>query len=185
MTGNSWTDNMDQFEAGKGFWEGVGEGEIVRRRADVVKSGQGVIGRWGKLGQERGIVLTDGHNKDTTLRTITTIKHLRGLGVSLPFQVFRDPGKTSNRKQHQAVEELGATLREANGLSKEPGACKIKGAALVDSSFRKSSTSTLTTPPNPRTSPVHLFEAPISTTSGRAAFWPDLTNDHSHNAGAT
>ncbi|TYJ53112.1 hypothetical protein B9479_006234 [Cryptococcus floricola] len=181
--------NPEQFEGGKGFWEGVGEGEIVRRRADVVKyiserleGGQEVIGRRGKLGHGRGIVLTGG-NKDTTLRTITTIKHLRGLGVDLPIEVFHYPGEISNRKQRQAIEELGATLREAKGLSKEPGAWKnwqIKGAALVDSSFRE--IIYLDSDNTPLRSPVHLFDAPIYTTSGRAAFWPDLTKDHPHNA---
>ncbi|WVQ71378.1 hypothetical protein IAR50_000909 [Cryptococcus sp. DSM 104548] len=181
--------NPDQYEGGKDFWEGVGEEEIVERRADIVKyiserleAGQEVIGRQGKLGLGRGIVMTAG-NKDTTWRTITTMKHLRGLGVDLPIEVFHFTGELSNKKQRQEIEELGGTLREAKGLFRDDGAWKnwhIKGAALVDSSFRE--IIYLDSDNTPIRSPVHLFDAPIYTSSGRAAFWPDLTKDHPHNA---
>ncbi|AAW41452.1 hypothetical protein CNBB5500 [Cryptococcus deneoformans B-3501A] len=182
--------NPDQYAGDGPFWrDDVDEAEIVRRRADVVRylseaveKGEQVLGQEGKTGKGRGIVLTGG-NQDTTLRTITAIKHLRRLGVKLPIEVFHYSDELHNKQQRKEIESLGATLREAKGLEKVAGVWKnwqIKGLALVQSSFRE--IIYLDSDNTPLRSPSHLFDAPIYTSSGRAAFWPDLSKDHPDNA---
>ncbi|WWC61499.1 uncharacterized protein I303_104083 [Kwoniella dejecticola CBS 10117] len=124
--------NPDQYNGDAQFWiEDVKEDEIAKRRYDVVRWLEDAIGRGehvigstdGSTGQGRGIVLTGG-NQDTTLRTITAIKHLRRLGVELPIEVFHYSDELTDRNQRQDIEKLGANLREAKGLSKVEGVWK-------------------------------------------------------------
>ncbi|ODN99302.1 hypothetical protein I350_07468 [Cryptococcus amylolentus CBS 6273] len=182
--------NPDQYNGDSEFWmEEVTEEEIVRRRADVVRylseaveRGEEVLGREGKTGKGRGIVLTGG-NQDTTLRTITAIKHLRRLNVDLPIEVSHYSDELHDKNQRKEIEKLGATLREAKGLEKVDGVWKnwqIKGVALVESAFRE--IIYLDSDNTPLHSPAHLFTAPLYTSSGRAVFWPDLSKDHPDNA---
>lgn len=63
--------------------------------------------------------------QDTTLRTITAIKHLRRLGVKLPIEVFHYSDELHNKQQRKEIESLGATLREAKGLEKVAGVWKV------------------------------------------------------------
>ncbi|KAK8870048.1 hypothetical protein IAR55_000618 [Kwoniella newhampshirensis] len=123
--------NPDQYNGDSGFWmDDVTTEEIVRRRADMVRwleervdKGEEVLGQDGKTGEGRGIVLTGG-NQDTTLRTITAIKHLRRLNVDLPIEVFHYSDELTNQNQRKEIEDLGATLREAKGLEKVEGVWK-------------------------------------------------------------
>ncbi|WWD15658.1 hypothetical protein CI109_100080 [Kwoniella shandongensis] len=182
--------NPDQYNGDSSFWmNDVTTDEIAKRRGDIVKwiaerveNGEEVLGAEGKTGSGRGIVLTGG-NQDTTFRTITAIKHLRRLDVTLPIEVFHYSDELTDQNQRKEIEDLGATLREAEGLTKVDGVWKnwqIKGLALVQSSFRE--ILYLDSDNTPLRSPTHLFDAPIYTSSGRAAFWPDLSKDHPDNA---
>ncbi|OCF31451.1 hypothetical protein I316_06853 [Kwoniella heveanensis BCC8398] len=182
--------NPDQYNGDGQFWrEQVTEEEIVTRRGDIVRwlaerveKGEAVLGKEGATGSGRGIVLTGG-NQDTTLRTITAIKHLRRLNVDLPIEVFHYSDELHDEGQRREIESLGAQLREAKGLNKVEGVWKnwqIKGLALVQSSFRE--ILYLDSDNVPLRSPAHLFDAPLYTSNGRAAFWPDLSKDHPDNA---
>ncbi|WWC85151.1 uncharacterized protein L201_000008 [Kwoniella dendrophila CBS 6074] len=183
--------NPDQYNGDAQFWiETVDQQEIVKRRYDIVRwiterieKGEKVIGKKdGLTGKGRGIVLTGG-NQDTTLRTITAIKHLRRLKVTLPIEVFHYSDELTDGNQRNEIEALGATLREAKGLEKVEGVWKnwqIKGLALVQSSFRE--ILYLDSDNVPLRSPVHLFDSPVYKDNGRAVFWPDLSKDHPDNA---
>ncbi|WVQ70433.1 uncharacterized protein L199_008660 [Kwoniella botswanensis] len=183
--------NPDQYNGDAQFWiETVTAQEIASRRAGLIRwledklnKGEEIIGRKdGRTGEGRGIVLTGG-NQDTTLRTITAIKHLRRLGVDLPIEVFHYSDELTDRGQRDEIEALGASLREAKGLEKVSGVWKnwqIKGLALVQSSFRE--ILYLDSDNVPLRSPVHLFDSPIYKSNGRAVFWPDLSKDHPDNA---
>ncbi|WVQ77944.1 hypothetical protein IAT38_000024 [Cryptococcus sp. DSM 104549] len=182
--------NPDQYNGDGDFWrDEVTEEEIARRRVDIVnwlaetvEKGEDVLGVEGRTGSGRGIVLTGG-NQDTTLRTITAIKHLRRLNVELPIEVFHYSDELTDQNQRNEIEDLGATLREARGLEKVAGVWKnwqIKGLALVQSSFRQ--IIYLDSDNTPLRSPTHLFDASLYTSSGRAVFWPDLSKDHPDNA---
>lgn len=144
--------NPDQYAGDGPFWrDDVDEAEIVRRRADVVRylseaveKGEQVLGQEGKTGKGRGIVLTGGNQvcrfgiagngeklslmpeQDTTLRTITAIKHLRRLGVKLPIEVFHYSDELHDKQQRKEIESLGARLREAKGLEKVAGVWKVR-----------------------------------------------------------
>ncbi|WWC69800.1 uncharacterized protein I206_103743 [Kwoniella pini CBS 10737] len=131
--------NPDQYNGDAQFWiEDVKEEEIAKRRYDVVRwleeaieRGEEVIGRKdGSTGKGRGIVLTGG-NQDTTLRTITAIKHLRRLNVDLPIEVFHYSDELTDGNQRGEIENLGATLREAKGLSKVEGVWKNWQVSVV------------------------------------------------------
>lgn len=63
--------------------------------------------------------------QDTTLRTITAIKHLRRLGVKLPIEVFHYSDELHDKQQRKEIESLGARLREAKGLEKVAGVWKV------------------------------------------------------------
>ncbi|WRT66798.1 uncharacterized protein IL334_003761 [Kwoniella shivajii] len=123
--------NPDQYNGDSQFWmEDVTEEEIVRRRIDVLRwlkdridRGEEILGKEGKTGVGRGIVLTGG-NQDTTLRTITALKHLRRLKVDLPIEVFHYSDELTDQGQRSEIEALGATLREARGLDKVDGVWK-------------------------------------------------------------
>ncbi|WVQ98408.1 hypothetical protein IAU59_005531 [Kwoniella sp. CBS 9459] len=123
--------NPDQFNGDGPFWrEQVDETEIIRRRGDIVRwlservdKGEAVLGKDGVTGSGRGIVLTGG-NQDTTLRTITAIKHLRRLNVDLPIEVFHFSDELHDEGQRRDIEALGAQLREAKGLNKVEGVWK-------------------------------------------------------------
>ncbi|WVW83481.1 hypothetical protein I302_105502 [Kwoniella bestiolae CBS 10118] len=123
--------NPDQYNGDAQFWiEDVTAQEIASRRAGVIRwledrnnKGDEILGNKGE-GRGRGIVLTGG-NQDTTLRTITAIKHLRRLGVDLPIEVFHYSDELHDRGQRDEIEALGATLREAKGLEKVSGVWKV------------------------------------------------------------
>ncbi|WVF72542.1 hypothetical protein IAT40_007359 [Kwoniella sp. CBS 6097] len=124
--------NPDQYNGDGQFWrEEVTVDEIVRRREDIVRwlsewaeRGEALLGKEGVTGSGRGIVLTGG-NQDTTLRTITAIKHLRRLNVDLPIEVFHYSDELHDQGQRREIESLGAQLREAKGLSKVEGVWKV------------------------------------------------------------
>ncbi|WVR04935.1 hypothetical protein IAU60_001947 [Kwoniella sp. DSM 27419] len=123
--------NPDQYNGEQDFWRNdVDTHTIVRRRSDIVdwldqraRAGQAVLGEESKTGSGRGIVLTGG-NQDTTLRTITVLKHLRRLQVDLPIEVFHYSDELHDQDQRREIESLGATLREAEGLEKIGGVWK-------------------------------------------------------------
>jgi len=122
-------------------------------------------------------------DKDTAARLIFQLRHLKHLGVALPIEVFHYPGELTNPEQRHTIESLGAIIREIKGVTQTPGAWKnwqLKGLSLVQSSFRE--ILSLDSDNAPLSDPSHLFNAPIYTTNGRAAFWPDLSKDHPDNA---
>ncbi|KAJ9122426.1 hypothetical protein QFC22_001851 [Naganishia vaughanmartiniae] len=133
----------------------------------------------------RGFVSAAG-NSDTTQRLLTLLRILRRhYKVDLPFEVWTFPAElsTSSREYVELTEELGATVHEAQGLAKDPGAWKnfqIKGLAITSSSFKE--LIYLDSDNIPLRDPTHLFESQRYTDNGRAAFWPDLSKDHVDNA---
>jgi alpha 1,2-mannosyltransferase len=198
-----WHDEVD---------EGVIRGkrvEMVRYLADVLERGDRVV--WdaprddGKAEQaeylaevnpdiasraptppQRGFVSAAG-NSDTTQRLLTLLRILRKhYRVDLPFEVWTFPGELSpeGAEYRELTQELGATVHEAQGLTKDEGAWKnfqIKGLAITSSSFRE--VIYLDSDNIPLRDPSHLFASARYTEGGqRAAFWPDLSKDHVDNA---
>ncbi|EIW68172.1 hypothetical protein TREMEDRAFT_44612 [Tremella mesenterica DSM 1558] len=180
--------NPDQYNGDGQFWrEGVTPTVVYEKRASLihflakhVEEGRTIFGA--EVGQGQGIVLTGG-NQDTTLRMITLLRHLNRLGVKLPVEVFHYPDELHEEEHREAIRELGATIREIQGVGKVDGVWKnwqIKGQAIIQSSFRE--VLYIDSDNIPLRDPSHLFSAPHYLNNGRAVFWPDLSRDHPDNA---
>lgn len=135
---------------------------------------------------QRGFVSAAG-NSDTTQRLLTLLRILRKhYHSTLPFQVWTFPDELSRHSAEykELTEELGATVHEATGIAKDPGAWKnfqIKGLAITSSSFRE--LVYLDSDNIPLRDPTRLFDSARYLDRGaKAAFWPDLSKDHVDNA---
>lgn len=111
------------------------------------------------------------------------LKHLKGLGNTLPVEVFHFPDELQAQDERADIESLGAQIVQIRGVKKIDGAWKnfqIKGLALLQSSF--SELIYLDSDNTPLRNPEVLFDSPLYEDNGRAAFWPDVTKDHATNA---
>ena len=55
--------------------------------------------------------------QDTTLRTLTLLRVLKKLNVTLPIEVVHFPGEMTNIKHREEVEILGGSLVEVSVIS--------------------------------------------------------------------
>lgn len=128
--------NPDQYKSEHRFWEGLSVRQILEQRVEIVRylaewverTGPIVGDRQGASGAGRGIVMTGG-NQDTTLRLLTTLRHLQALGNDLPIEVFHYPDEMQNPDERRQVEELGGKLIQAVGVQKASGVWKVSRLA--------------------------------------------------------
>lgn len=177
-------DVLDRGE--KVVWDAEERDERVEQAENMDAVNPDIARRAPVPSPSRGFVSAAG-NSDTTQRLLTLLRILRKHHhATLPFQVWTFPGELSREsaEYRELTQELGATVHEARGLTKDEGAWKnfqIKGLAITSSSFRE--VVYLDSDNVPLRDPSHLFESARYRADGaRAAFWPDLSKDHVDNA---
>ncbi|KAG8695095.1 hypothetical protein FRC09_009398 [Ceratobasidium sp. 395] len=181
--------NQDQLRGNVLGWAQISVDDIKKRRRDIVtylagteKNGTTLVAG-GRAQKGRGIVMTGG-NQDTIRRILVTLKVLRHEHrCKLPVQVFSFPGEITSQNQIKEMNELGATVKELSGFTKDKGAWKnfqIKAAAIAFSDFRE--IVYLDSDNIPLSDPELLFEELLYRNGPRAVFWPDFNKDHPQNA---
>lgn len=96
--------------------------------------------------------------------------------------MFHYPDELTDAGERAEITSLGGKIVQVTGVTKSEGAWKnwqIKGLAMIQSSFAQ--LISLDSDNLPLRSIAHLFDAEVVQDTG-AAFWPDLSKDHSDNA---
>lgn len=114
---------------------------------------------------------------------IANLRHLKGLGNTLPVEVFHFPDELKSSEERQEIEKLGSKIIEVRDTTKIAGAWKnfqIKALAMLQSSFTE--LVYLDSDNTPLRPLEGLFDSATYKDNGRAAFWPDISKDYAGNA---